>query len=353
MLATTMRHVTHAVPEDPQPAARLGLLAAGKAGHGSRASTRAGSPCSSSSSSDDCGAGFAARGKSQTSGTSSHDSAALAERRGRNVLMLSELIDVDSEACWGSPSANSSVSSMGTGGGNSTLCTPCTTHMMSFSPTTDGVVSGAHASEQCPLAAAKSSQPSQAAGLFTNQVADKSMMGTNPAQRFTDASQRSPVGGSRFGAAAAGGDASQRSPVPRLSLGTAVIGGDASQRSPPCFTNHRGEQSFAHLRCSPAQGLQTPCTSWTEDLDRGLLATPCKDRDEVPQTAEPPTTPPATMQGGHHATSAVSSLSSLPADGGSDALKSWLFGPMASNTSFSDMDLVERLRAAAPESYED
>jgi hypothetical protein len=263
--------------------------------------------------------------------------------------MLSELVELDSDVCKGSPSADSSHSSMGMSAGNSTLCTPCTTQMMSFSPMADRIVKGATVGQRygqaapvvstSPLAANDAPPPSPAAGAFTNQVVDKSMMGTNPTQRSGDASQRSTTGGSLLGAAAAGGDASQRNPVGRVSLGTAVIGGDASQRS---VTNQLGDQSFARLRCPSTQVFQNSCpsSSWKMDCSQALPLTPCEARGGMPQDAQ-------------HGSTAESFLPTFAAEGGSDALKSWLSGPVAASSSVSDMDLVERLRAAAPETYED
>merc|ERR1711924_487361 len=49
----------------------------------------------------------------------------------------------------------------------------------------------------------------------------------------------------------------------------------------------------------------------------------------------------------------VSGICNMTVPGSNDALKSWLSGAAANGTSESELDLVERLRAAAPESYED
>merc|ERR1711988_1448170 len=83
--------------------------------------------------------------------------------------------------------------------GQSSICTPSTQQMMSFSP------------------------PKSKFGLL--------------ATRTMDASQRTPACGRGLGSVAASGDASQRNPTAKVSLGVAVVGGDASQRSPPGCTN--------------------------------------------------------------------------------------------------------------------
>jgi hypothetical protein len=181
-------------------------------------------------------------------------------------------------------------------------------------------------------------------------------MRTVPTQRATDASQRSPAGGSRLGAASAGGDASQRNPIGpigKVSLGTAVIGGDASQRSPPGLSNRNGELSFgfARLCCSPTQVAQNSRASWM--IDRSQSLKPCEAQSgSLPESTcasftAVSTAPLSTTQDAHQG------HQNLAADGCSDALKSWLSGADGTSFSASDMLLAERLRAAAPESYED
>lgn len=282
----------------PPAAVLLGLCCAtGENGLGDDPSTRATSP--SSSTGDDAG--------SHTVASSADvDSGALAQRRGRSVLMLSELVvDFDSEGPpGGSPSEESSSSSLGVAcGANSSRCTPCTPQMVAFSPPTGALgsaPSGIHITQR-HLISEIASIPNgfiacDVAGVApcapTSQTAD-SVMGTALMQMSSDASQRRQACAGRLGGAAAGGDASQRNPVRvtawfsgaslpsdasqrnsagRVSLGVAAFGGDASQRSPPGCATRTAECSFVPIQQS---------TSRPDALHRDpLCSSPVRDASE-------------------------------------------------------------------------
>merc|ERR1719223_2645184 len=126
--------------------------------------------------------------------------------------------------------------------------------MMSFSPPQRTFGSSHHgpAAEAAllpdSLSCAESPQRGQVADTAVVQ-ASNCLMGTSPAKKTGDASDRKPVGKVRLGGAAAGGDASQRNPTGRMSLGVAVLGGDASQRSPPGCTNLVGATPKNQMLC--------------------------------------------------------------------------------------------------------
>jgi len=270
----------------------------GKAYQNSATSTRTSSPISSSSS-DDGG-----------------DSGALARRRGRNVLMLNELV-TDLEPCRGSPTSDSS----GMSSENTTRYTASVPQVMSFVQ---------------PIAGGSGvTQVSIQAG--TNQVADQNMMRTSPASTSGDASQRIPACTSRLGAAAAGGDASQRQPVGRVSLGVAHIGGDASQRSPP-----GGERGFGSTR--PRTMIAQPHAIPNPVAD---LASPGILRCII--GTSPTVSSPDSSTSIRYDASQRSPTKAF--DASRETIKSWLSG--TNGFLVSDIDLAERLHAAAPESYED
>lgn len=298
----------------------------GKASHSSVASTRTTSPSSASSSSEEA-----------------VDSGALARRRGCKMLCLTELI-ADGDAEGGSPSGNSSTSSLDTttASTNSTRCTPFTPHMMSFSPMPR------HGADSAARALPVITEPK----VTPNQVAEQSMMlRTTPAR--TDASQRTPPFASRLGGAAAGGDASQRrapcvngspavsagrdasqrTPAGRVSLGVAVIGGDASQRSPPgCIKS--APECDASRRCFPAKPFQHDFVSTCPAVSKDTFCTP-------------------TAQDKMQRNSAGSMATNVPADCSNDVLKSWLVASFCDSSPQSSAELAQKLLAALPESYED
>lgn len=214
----------------------LGLLPSPKGGARSASSTRATSPSSSTGDVD-----------GKASGSDDPDSGALAQRRGRSVLMLSELVlDVGNDSGPGDSPSDESTSSMGVALGNSSRCTPSTPYMMGFSPAI---------------------QFGPAGSSFASHVAEPTLMRTSPLQKSSDASQRTAACAGRLGGAAAGGDASQRSPAcaawltaydtsqrnasGRVSLGVAAFNGDASQRSPPGCATRMAECSFVHMCTLP------------------------------------------------------------------------------------------------------
>lgn len=189
-----------------------------------------------------------------------------------------------------------------------------------------------------------------------------------------DASQRIPQRAPQHGAAVAGGDASQRTPdrtsqptacgdasqrtpnAGRVTLGVAVIGGDASQRSPPGGLHHVSAGSFVGHTSQPLQ--QIDVANWTVEQIIPLWAGNGVHPDANSETPQELTaTSPAgssrdsscssSVQDASHRSTCGSAVANLTVDGCSDAIKSWLSGDS------SNADLVEKLRAAAPESYED
>jgi len=234
-------------------------------------------------------------------------------------------------------------------------------------------------------------------------------MGTSPAKKTGDASDRKPVGKVRLGGAAAGGDASQRNPTGRMSLGVAVLGGDASQRSPPGCTNLVGatpkNQLLCHMKADAserssvvsrvptgtAQHSQQTCGQAGDASQRspqtcgqagdasqrspqtvGLAATlqrngyilpvPTTSTQSIPTgiaSTQPSTSSPVSSscsspsQDASQRTPTKGADFNPTADTAHVALKSWLLGAGATDVQMNDSDLAERLRAAAPQSYED
>jgi len=368
--ANSMQAMPMFTSKEPRLTTSLGvsldLLPQGEAISDSAASTCPGSPGSSSSSSEEVSVGSTLL---QKQSTKSDDSGALARRRGRSVLMLNELVmDLEILAARGSPSVDSMLALASE---SATMCTPSTMQMMSFSPLKSAAGSGVPGmcllkTTQQPETAAVVGAPNigdapqlTAAGIpLANQVVEQSMMCTSPVKRSVDASQRSPPCASRLGAAAAGGDASQRNPIGRLSLGVAVIGGDASQRTPPHCTNCVAE----HINyTSPASMSMQQNSIGTSILpnpsdaawphagsgnSQGITGT-------CPAVQSPDSSCSSTMQDASQRNPAGSAATNLAIDVCSEALKSWLSGASGEGFSASDVDLAERLRAAAPDSYED
>lgn len=220
-------------------------------------------------------------------------------------------------------------------------------------------------------------------------------MGTSPAKKTGDASDRKPVGKVRLGGAAAGGDASQRNPTGRMSLGVAVLGGDASQRSPPGCTNLVAatpkNQLLCHMKADAserssvvsrvptgtAHHSQQTCGQAGDASQRspqtcGLAATFQRNGYILPvPTTSTPSIPTGITSTQPSTSSPVPSSCSSPSQDASQrtptkdvdfnptadtahvALKSWLLGAGATDVQMNDSDLAERLRAAAPQSYED
>lgn len=295
---------------------------------------------------------------------------ALARRRGRNVLMLNELV-LDLEVvqpCRGSPSAEM-ISSLGMLAGGAARCTPCTQQLTSFtSPnvtlgftppnaTLGSLQQGTKSCEGMLATGApavfNTHQQSLAADSLANQKAAQSMWRTSPSKISSDASQRKPACGGRLGgAAAASGDASQRNPLGRVSLGVAVIGGDASQRSPPGCSNKVGESGFGSARAAPMMMQQTPLQRPV--LDHGILSSiPHGITGTQPNVSSPASSCSSTSQDASQRTPAGHSMASMGTGASNETLKSWLAGTGASGLQISDSDLAEALRAAAPETYED
>mmetsp|Transcript_42343 Transcript_42343/g.75884 ORF Transcript_42343/g.75884 Transcript_42343/m.75884 type:complete len:297 (-) Transcript_42343:248-1138(-) len=265
----------------------------------SAASTRDCSPSASSST-------------SSSTMSESGDQSTLAERRGRSVLKLSELVvDFDTENHRSTPSTTSASSLGMTTCKTSTRCTPSTPQFMSFSPpskTLDGTVTGKSVAEQ-------SSEP-----MFATRAADSPQFSYAPdhgmtckgnSQKPVDASQRTPARNRLRALTCAGGDASQRTPAPRkVSLGYAVAGGDAARRSP-------GSKA-ENVRKSPKIALNS-CES--ADVSHNGMGGQTSGR--------------------------------MQSDSRSDELKSWLSGVNCKGAKVSDAYLAQQLLAAVPDSYED
>lgn len=341
------------------------------------------------------------------------DLGALARRRGRNVLMLSELVlDFDNEGMPTRSPSDDSSSSLGATSKNSKRCTPCTPQMTSFSPP-----------KQRSVAFAASGLPDlPELAPRMQQVAGHTILHTSPMQKAADASQRCPAGAPRLGGAAAGpcdasqrkpvlasplggvtaaggpGDASQRAPQGgRLSLGVAVLGGDASQRTPQSgmhvTAEHASQSRFGILPAAMAQPMHLsspmqhtsplrknspmqhdstgnwiadniiplqPCDASRPNPSgiTGTCPTPSSaDASRSPVQDASQRGPAGGLQDASKRSSAgrpfQSNSTVLTADGCSDVLKSWLSGASSHGCADNGSDLAERLRAALPESYED
>lgn len=319
-------------PKSPSPAVLLGLLP-GKGGLASVASTRATSPSSSTSSSEDT---MGAASHSQRKPTSNGEiMGALARRRGRNVLMLSELVmDMDGDGLpEASPSASAeSSSSSGVACGTSKRCTPCTPQMVSFSPA-----------------------PATAGGNQKSELSITKGDMLPPRPAGGDASQRSHARVNRLCGAAANGDASQRTPAGvggRISLGIAVLGGDASQRSPPgCLNVPRPCSARKAVQQISAKGHMTDYNLPLKTCD--VSGGPQGVTSTCPSASTPDSSRSSSVKDASQRSPAGNVPAVLKVDGCSDALKSWLSGTDGSGYPVDGVDLAERLRAAAPESYED
>jgi len=213
-----------------------------------------------------------------------------------------------------------------------------------------------------------------ASAMKRNCVAEHGLLRTSPMQQLADASQRRPAGATQIGAAlgvggaAAGGDASRRSPAcarqlgaaPTL-LGVAVLSGDASQHSSLGCTGGIPLPMPKPMQCSPTG-------SWMADNIIPLkpcdapLPNPSGNQQVLTGTCPPASSPGSSVQDASQRTPVGSVLPVLtpvvlsaltPVDDCSEALKSWLSGTSVDGSSESGIDLLERLRAAAPEIYED
>lgn len=226
--------------------------------------------------------------------------------------MLNELVmDLDVLPIRGSPSTDSSSSAELTSA-QSSICTPSTQQMMSFSP------------------------PKSKSGLL--------------ATRTMDASQRTPACARGIGSATVSGDASQRNPIAKVPLGVAVVGGDASQRSPPGCT------SLSQMRPVP-----TPMQGNYVAKSVGDLIVPVSAPDTVLPAPSSGTITGTSPAGQVPRTQQDASQRSLPVQRPADlskpdchgAMRAWLLGVDQNVAPVSTDDLVERLYAAAPEVYED
>jgi len=159
------------------------------------------------------------------------------------------------------------------------------------------------------------------------------------------------------------GDASQRVPMGgRVSLGVAVIGGDASQRSPPSSLSHAPGTTFASP-CSTTNSVQhtSPTSQMTDDsIVKQAYNASCSNANSIPQgitSTCPAVSAPDSSRSSSPKDASQRSPGSVPTDlkvgGCSDALKSWLSGANGKGSQRNGVALAERLRAAAPESYED
>jgi len=294
-----------------------------KTGNSSVASTRSASPGCSSSTSEEVAQAI-----------DSGDQSDLASRRGRGVLMLNELLmDLDVVACRGG-SSDSSPSSLDSVANCTTRCTPLTHQMMSFSPAAN-----------ITHAAGDAWQSSPTSFPVANQVAKQNMIPKMPMVKSMDASQRRPAC-----AVAAAGDASRRSPIAKVSLGVAVIGGDASQRSPPGCTN------LSQMRLASAQVQQHYVGSSMTDL--GMPASQIDVRMPSPSNGtitgtSPSRTGAPIVQDASQRSPVGSAPPKSTSENCNETLKTWLLDMNGNASAVSAVDLVERLNAAAPETYED
>merc|ERR1719456_2010406 len=170
-------------------------------------------------------------------------------------------------------------------------------------------------------------------------------MRTSPVQPSCDASQRKPLCTSAAaGAWAADGDASERNPrgSGRVSLGVAILGGDASQRSPPGC-------SFGSTRPWSLTGqqrmFQAPVTEsvipMNASVPQGITGTPSPLSPASSSSS-------VTRDASQRAPSGDSPTNSA-INASNETLKSWLLGDSTCGVLINDIDLAERLRAAAPE----
>jgi len=184
-----------------------------------------------------------------------------------------------------------------------------------------------------------------------NQVADHSMMRTSPMERLSDASQRTVPCASRLGAALVGGDASQRKPIGAVSVDVTIVSADASQGSPHTFGQITSMQEQALLG-SPT-GITGTCPVAANPGSVHSSAMPdASQRSPKPITEICPVVVHAMPDASRRSTDAGVATQMI-ADPNCNVLKSWLSGTSMYDSSVSDSELAELLRAAAPESYED
>lgn len=286
--------------------------------------------------------------------------------------MLSELVlEVEAGSPPGGTPSEGSASSLAAACGMSTRCTPCTPQMASFSPPTSTHM----AQRSMPEGIPELPELCQAANAMKrNCVAEHGLLRTSPMQQLADASQRRPAGATQIGAAlgvggaAAGGDASRRSPVcarqlgaASTSLGVAVLSGDASQRSPLGCIGAIPLPMPKPMQCSPTGRWMAENIIPLKPCD-APLPTPSGHQQVLTGTCPPVLSPDSSVQDASQRIPVGSALPVLtpivlavltPVDDCSDSLKSWLSGTSVDGSSESGIDLVERLRAAAPEIYED
>lgn len=182
--------------------------------------------------------------------------------------------------------------------------------------------------------------------------------GDADALRLNDASQRRPRCARPLNG---GGDASQRKPISKVSLGVAFAGGDASQRALP-------ESTTDAVYASLASGLVLPPLAASGTVESSIPIKNASDPISIcgsPQgitgtrpvkMADASQRSPAASMPANSATS-VNPAVSMPASSVSVvydvALRSWLSGNSGISSGETDVDLAGRLRAAAPEVYED
>lgn len=307
---------------------RLGQLPCSplKTRHGSPlASTRASSPSCSTASSEEAAA---------------LDAGTLARRRSRNVLMLSELVV---EGDISSPAG-----------------TCMAQRVMAFDISVLPEFPTPSATER-------------------NCVAEHGLLRTSPMQPSVDASRGCAPTAGRLGGAAAGGDASQRSPerasqlsgppavgdasqrnrTGSLSLGVAMLHSNTSQRSPVGFMGGtplptpkpksmqcRSNGSWIAGNIIPLKPCDGSCLKASIGSTQVLTGT-CPLAQSPDLSHSPNRDASQRTPGG-----SVPTLMT-PAHDCSDSLKSWLSGASSKNSFENGSDLAERLRAAAPETYED
>jgi hypothetical protein len=322
------------------PAMLLGLLSpAEKVGQGSAASTRASSPSSSAGSSEDP----VAQAKQPVNG--GIDSGVLARRRGRSVLMLSELVlDSDVEGMPGGSPSDESLSSLARG----SRCVPCTPQMMSYSPPTS--TGGSNLSFSPPSSTAASSGAGACMAQRSMAPEIPLLPGRHVVAPGGDASQRSPA--PTAGPSAAGGDASHRISVGRISLGVATIKGDASQRSPPGCASRMAGCSFAQL-CTVPTPMQQNSFASAVTFQNSSIGNTQRIMGTSPDASNQDSVSSFSRRDASERGPSGSVLETLTVNGCNDVVRSWLTGASSNGIPVNDTAIAEQLLAAVPESYED
>jgi hypothetical protein len=240
---------------------------------------------------------------------------------------------------------------------------------------------GSDASQRSPLGSV-SPGPACPGGDASQRIPPGHVLGCDVSQKASignvlvgDASQRMPPGhvlgdaSQRTSPHVLGGDASQRMPPGHVHVGDAsqrtspghMLVGDASQRAP---LGHMHQVSqFAFVRGPLLPGASSGSPANTTDAP---LFVPSPQHSQPPNMKDASERQPGTQSGPSKWKSSQSEdikdasnrqpESQLRANAeilNGSSLKSWLSGASIESTSLSDKDIAEKLRAAAPDVYED